>query len=189
MIKRHRLKAGISQATLAARSGITRAYLCQLENGNRKNPSATVLLKISQALQVSPHELLTINSPKKVEDDNVTYIEEKPLLLEDIVGEYDLLDYTDSTSAIIYPAAAVFQSKLTRWVVVLSVCDDGSATLYYRNKAGDEFAHETRAIETKPTIFIEHYQLLYHKGLLHLFWDDGVLRFFRTDQLHWYLQL
>lgn len=188
MIKRHRLEAGISQSTLAARSGITRAYLCQLENGHRKNPSAAVLLKISQALQVSPHKLLTIKTPKKVEE-NVIYIEEKPLLLEGIIGEYDLLDYTDSTSAIIYPAAEVFQSRLTRWVVVLSVCDDGSVTLYYRDKAGNESAHDTRAIETKPTIFIDHYQLLYHKGLLHLFWDDGVLRFFKNDQLHWYLQL
>ena len=120
MIKRHRLEAGISQSTLAARSGITRAYLCQLENGHRKNPSAAVLLKISQALQVSPHKLLTIKTPKKVEE-NVIYIEEKPLLLEGIIGEYDLLDYTDSTSAIIYPAAEVFQSRLTRWVVVQSV--------------------------------------------------------------------
>jgi transcriptional regulator with XRE-family HTH domain len=48
---------GISQETLAARSGLHRTYLGGIERGER-NPSYANLLKVADALKVSPSELL-----------------------------------------------------------------------------------------------------------------------------------
>lgn len=52
---------GLSQLKLAKISGITRASIALLESGS-SNPSLEILLKLSQALQVSLDEL--ISSPK-----------------------------------------------------------------------------------------------------------------------------
>lgn len=57
-IKAFREKRQISQADLAKKAGITRAYLCQLERGTKKNPSAIVLYKIASSLCVSVEDLI-----------------------------------------------------------------------------------------------------------------------------------
>lgn len=42
-----------SQAKLAHEAGISQGYLCQLETGKFCNPSALILVRLADALQVS----------------------------------------------------------------------------------------------------------------------------------------
>ncbi len=58
-IKSTRLKKGFSQRELARKSGLSSAYMCQLEKGNR-DIGVSKLIKISQALEVSVNYLLDI---------------------------------------------------------------------------------------------------------------------------------
>jgi transcriptional regulator with XRE-family HTH domain len=51
-VRRLRLAAKISQAELAARMGVDRAYVSGLEQGNR-NPTVITLWHLAKALQVS----------------------------------------------------------------------------------------------------------------------------------------
>jgi transcriptional regulator with XRE-family HTH domain len=52
-IRAIRLALGISQVSLAARTGIAKAYLCQIELGARdKQPSAELLRRIADELGV-----------------------------------------------------------------------------------------------------------------------------------------
>jgi transcriptional regulator with XRE-family HTH domain len=48
---------GLTQGQLASNASVSQGYLSQLENGDVKNPSAAVLLRIAQAIQVDPDEL------------------------------------------------------------------------------------------------------------------------------------
>ena len=50
-VKRLRLAAGISQAELAARMGVDRAYVSGLEQGNR-NPTVVTLWHLAKTLSV-----------------------------------------------------------------------------------------------------------------------------------------
>ena len=52
-----RRKAGISQEDLAAKAGMHRTYVGGIERGER-NPAFANLLRISEALAVTPSELL-----------------------------------------------------------------------------------------------------------------------------------
>lgn len=47
----------ISQAQLSAQAELSQGYLSQLENGEVKNPSANVLLRVAQAMRIDPDEL------------------------------------------------------------------------------------------------------------------------------------
>jgi transcriptional regulator with XRE-family HTH domain len=49
---------GMSQVKLAELSGITPAYLCELETGVKDNPSKKILEKLAAALGVSVAKLL-----------------------------------------------------------------------------------------------------------------------------------
>ncbi|MCD1259124.1 helix-turn-helix transcriptional regulator [Paenibacillus athensensis] len=51
---------GFTIRDLAARSGVSAAYISQLENGNRGVPSPEVLMKLSEGLNVSYAELMEI---------------------------------------------------------------------------------------------------------------------------------
>lgn len=53
-----REQIGLSQAQLAAQAGLSQGYLSQIENGEVQNPSAAVLFRLAQALQVAPRCLL-----------------------------------------------------------------------------------------------------------------------------------
>ena len=48
---------GLTQGQLAGCSSVSQGYLSQLENGEVKNPSAAVLLRVAQAMHVDPDEL------------------------------------------------------------------------------------------------------------------------------------
>lgn len=56
-IKYFRLKRGYTQKALALKAGISRSYLCEIEQGN-KQPSLSTLTKISLALDVNIADLL-----------------------------------------------------------------------------------------------------------------------------------
>jgi transcriptional regulator with XRE-family HTH domain len=56
-VQRLRIKAGLSQAALAERMGVDRAYLSGLELGQR-NPTVVTLWHIAEALGVKLHSLV-----------------------------------------------------------------------------------------------------------------------------------
>lgn len=57
-LKRYRGDIDISQAELARRTGLSRAYISELESGLGKRPSGDVLLRIAEALGVTIADLL-----------------------------------------------------------------------------------------------------------------------------------
>jgi DNA-binding XRE family transcriptional regulator len=56
-IRKLRDKCGLTQGQLAQSSSVSQGYLSQLENGEVKNPSAAVLLRVAQAMDVDPDDL------------------------------------------------------------------------------------------------------------------------------------
>jgi transcriptional regulator with XRE-family HTH domain len=56
-IRQLREECGLTQGQLAASSSVSQGYLSQLENGEVKNPSAAVLLRVAQAMHVDSDEL------------------------------------------------------------------------------------------------------------------------------------
>lgn len=56
-IRELREKAGLTQGQLASSSSVSQGYLSQLENGEVKNPSAAVLLRVARAIEVDPDDL------------------------------------------------------------------------------------------------------------------------------------
>jgi DNA-binding XRE family transcriptional regulator len=56
-IRQLREKSKLTQGQLAHASSVSQGYLSQLENGEVKHPSAAVLLRIAQAMQVGGDEL------------------------------------------------------------------------------------------------------------------------------------
>ena len=56
-IRQLREEAGLTQGQLALGSAVSQGYLSQLENGEVKNPSAAVLLRVAEAIQIDANEL------------------------------------------------------------------------------------------------------------------------------------
>src|SRR3972149_5084842 len=56
-IRELREELGLTQGQLANDASVSQGYLSQLEKGDVKNPSAGVLLRVAQAMQVEPDEL------------------------------------------------------------------------------------------------------------------------------------
>jgi len=56
-LKRRRLRAGISQEDLAARSGLEQSYISLLERGSRL-PGLDVFMRLSQSLGIKPTTFL-----------------------------------------------------------------------------------------------------------------------------------
>ncbi len=56
-IRQLREKSRFTQGQLAHASSVSQGYLSQLENGEVKNPSAAVLLRIAQAMRVEGDDL------------------------------------------------------------------------------------------------------------------------------------
>ena len=56
-IRQLREQFSLTQGQLAGSSSVSQGYLSQLENGEVKNPSAAVLLRVAQAMHVDPDEL------------------------------------------------------------------------------------------------------------------------------------
>ena len=51
-IRELREEFGLTQGQLAGNASVSQGYLSQLENGEVKNPSAAVLLRVAQAMHV-----------------------------------------------------------------------------------------------------------------------------------------
>jgi len=62
-----REEAGISQRQLASRVGIHHSYLARLENGENDSPSAELLQRIADVLEISSTDLLTFIGVKSPE--------------------------------------------------------------------------------------------------------------------------
>ncbi len=56
-IRELREEVGFTQGQLAGSASVSQGYLSQLENGDVKNPSASVLLRVAQAMDVDADEL------------------------------------------------------------------------------------------------------------------------------------
>jgi len=56
-IRKLREEYSLTQGQLAGGASVSQGYLSQLENGDVKNPSAAVLLRVAQAMHVDPDEL------------------------------------------------------------------------------------------------------------------------------------
>ena len=59
-----RLKRGLSQDELARRANVTQGLIWQIEAG-RRTPSLRTLLRLAEALSVSPEELLPVVSKEE----------------------------------------------------------------------------------------------------------------------------
>jgi transcriptional regulator with XRE-family HTH domain len=57
-IKRHRLKAKITQRELADRIGVTHFWVCKLEKGKQNNTTINLLIAISEELKIKLNELI-----------------------------------------------------------------------------------------------------------------------------------
>lgn len=70
-VRHFRIKAGLSQAAVAIKMGVDRAYISSIERGGQ-NATLHSLLEVAQALNVSPADLLEdverpaveVNSPE-----------------------------------------------------------------------------------------------------------------------------
>ena len=56
-IRELREEFGFTQGHLAGNASVSQGYLSQLENGEVKNPSAAVLLRVAQAMHIDADEL------------------------------------------------------------------------------------------------------------------------------------
>lgn len=56
-IRQLREQSGQTQGQLATSSAVSQGYLSQLENGEVKNPSAAVLLRVAEAMHINADEL------------------------------------------------------------------------------------------------------------------------------------
>ena len=56
-IRELREQCSLTQGQLAHSSAVSQGYLSQLENGEVKNPSAAVLLRVAEAMHIDPDEL------------------------------------------------------------------------------------------------------------------------------------
>jgi len=57
-IRALREELGLSQAQLSAHGGLSQGYLSQLENDEVNNPSAAIIFRLAQALNVDPRVLM-----------------------------------------------------------------------------------------------------------------------------------
>lgn len=78
-IKERRIELNMTAKQLADKTGLTPAYISQLENGKRENPSVETMEKIATALYVSIDYLTNTKNDselKKAEDKIEEYTEE-----------------------------------------------------------------------------------------------------------------
>lgn len=85
-LKEHRARWGWSQADLAEHSDLSVSYVGDLETG-RKWPAAPILVRLADALQVKPFQLLMTTEDGR---DLVAWLERRDLVIElgDRVLEY-----------------------------------------------------------------------------------------------------
>ena len=57
-MRRHRVKAGLTQGQVAKRSGVHKGEISRLENGLR-NPRLDTIVRVARGIGVAPSKLLT----------------------------------------------------------------------------------------------------------------------------------
>lgn len=73
-IREIRKAAGVSGYLLAKQTGLSRGYLHMVETG-KSNPSSEVVLKIANALTVSPNRLMDyVNSDNELSDEEIMLV-------------------------------------------------------------------------------------------------------------------
>jgi transcriptional regulator with XRE-family HTH domain len=80
---------GFTIRELADRSGVSAAYISQLENGNRGIPSPDVLMKFSEGLNISYSELMQIAGYLESQTDHE--VRSSPVNLRRFIRENDLM--------------------------------------------------------------------------------------------------
>lgn len=81
---------GFTIRELADRSGVSAAYISQLENGNRGIPSPDVLMKLSEGLNTSYSELMDIAGYLESSQTNQQF-ESNPVNLRRFLRENELM--------------------------------------------------------------------------------------------------
>jgi len=57
-IKKHRLRAKITQKELADKIGVTHFWICKLEKGKQNNTTINLLISISEELKINLNQLI-----------------------------------------------------------------------------------------------------------------------------------
>lgn len=74
-MKRFRKDAGLTQKSLAEKTGLSFSMISKLESGEQANPSLETIRKIAEVLRITPGEL--VNTPLSIEEQIDEYIEYK----------------------------------------------------------------------------------------------------------------
>lgn len=85
-IRKLRDQRELTQGQLAQSSSVSQGYLSQLENGEVKNPSAAVLLRVAQAINVDPDDLFEAAGYPTVRTLRVTYERYESTIDDELLG-------------------------------------------------------------------------------------------------------
>ncbi len=85
-IRKLRDQRELTQGQLAQSSSVSQGYLSQLENGEVKNPSAAVLLRVAQAMNVDPDDLFEAAGYPTVRTLRVTYERYESTIDDELLG-------------------------------------------------------------------------------------------------------
>lgn len=178
-LREARKLAGLTQEVLARIVGVSKGYICQLESGLKRNPSASVLMGISHALGVAPNAILPFEriQIKKPEDGNMETI--KIMQLEDIVGDYELLDFNNGTDTI--PADEMPETGIKTWIGALGIRPDNTATIWSRASTGKIAGQDVPMVAAEPDYYVGNHFVILHEDLLILSTDEGTYRFYRVS--------
>jgi XRE family transcriptional regulator, master regulator for biofilm formation len=75
-IKELREKKGISITELAARSGVSKSYLSNIERDLKNNPSIEVLTKISSVLGEDTYEVIGMDNELQIDNEWIQFIKD-----------------------------------------------------------------------------------------------------------------
>ena len=84
-----RKRKGFTIREVADKSGVSTAYISQLENGQRGTPSPEILNKLSDGLESSYEELMKLAG--YMEDDSNDKNNKKPVNLRRFIRDYPIL--------------------------------------------------------------------------------------------------
>lgn len=90
-LKRYRKQKGLTIRELAERSGVSTAYISQLEHGNRGIPSPEVLNKLSEGLNMSYSELMKVAGYLEPRQDLTQIEHSEPINLRRFIRENPLI--------------------------------------------------------------------------------------------------
>ncbi len=90
-LKDFRKLKGFTIRELADRSGVSAAYISQLENGNRGVPSPEILLKLSEGLNVSYNELMKLAGYLETREQTADHPSRSPINLRRFLRDNDFV--------------------------------------------------------------------------------------------------